>query len=280
MSASPSGAAAKIAPAARLQVLALFAWRVMTVRSAVDEAATPAQAPRPKYGASVWVRPAGQAILAAAAVAGLVARVWLLAHHAGALDSDEAVVGLMARHILHGEFPTFYWGQQYGGSLEAFLTAGLFAVVGPSTLALKAIPFALDAAATLLVWRVGRRMIGEATARMAAALFWVWPASFVWSSVKAQGFYGVALVDSLLIVLLVLRLADDAGPISDWIWLGLSLGIGWWSTPEIAFVALPAMLWLAFKTRPRIVQIVGLLAGGASAQLPGWYGTSTTISPP
>ena len=35
----------------------------------------------------------------------------------------------MARHILHGQFTTFFWGQGYGGSQEALLTAPIFAVV-------------------------------------------------------------------------------------------------------------------------------------------------------
>ena len=35
----------------------------------------------------------------------------------------------MVRHILHGELTTFFWGQAYGGSQEALLTAPVFAVV-------------------------------------------------------------------------------------------------------------------------------------------------------
>ena len=45
-------------------------------------------------------------------------------------DSDEAIVGLMARHVLDGELTTFFWRQAYGGSQEAILTAPLFWVVG------------------------------------------------------------------------------------------------------------------------------------------------------
>lgn len=47
------------------------------------------------------------------------------------LNADEAVPGLMALHIAGGrEWPVFYYGQQYFGALEAYLTAGLFKVVG------------------------------------------------------------------------------------------------------------------------------------------------------
>src|SRR3712207_7162559 len=36
----------------------------------------------------------------------------------GQLDSDEAVVGLMARRFLDGDFEAFYWGQHYAGTQE------------------------------------------------------------------------------------------------------------------------------------------------------------------
>jgi hypothetical protein len=34
-------------------------------------------------------------------------------------NSDEAIVGLMARHMLQGERPLFFYGQAYLGSLDA-----------------------------------------------------------------------------------------------------------------------------------------------------------------
>ncbi len=39
------------------------------------------------------------------------------------MDSDQAVTGLMARHILGGEFPFFFYGQDYCGSIEAYLVS-------------------------------------------------------------------------------------------------------------------------------------------------------------
>ena len=111
-----------------------------------------------------------QLVLAAAIVAGLALRAWLLANSLGTLDADEAVWGLMARHVLDGEVSTFYWGQPYGGTLEVFLTAPLFAVFGSSTLALKLVPAALFAVAAVLVWRVGRRTVGRDDASQRAGV--------------------------------------------------------------------------------------------------------------
>lgn len=106
--------------------------------------------------------------------AGVALRIWLLVLPTGALDSDEAVVGLMARHIVHShQFTTFYWGQNYGGSITAIVMALIFVVFGASTTTLKAVPIGMSAIAAVLVWRLGRRTIGEPGATIAALALWV-----------------------------------------------------------------------------------------------------------
>ena len=62
--------------------------------------------------------------------------------------------------------------------------------------------------AAVLVWRVGRRTVGEPAARIGAALFWIWPPFLVWWSTKARGFYGSGLVLGLAALLLVCAFAS------------------------------------------------------------------------
>src|SRR6195256_4431104 len=81
--------------------------------------------------------------LVVALAIGLALRLAVIASPLGEIDADEAVVGLMARHIAFlGERPVFYWGQPYLGSLEAFTTAPFFRVFDSSTPLLKLIPTA------------------------------------------------------------------------------------------------------------------------------------------
>ena len=42
-------------------------------------------------------------------------------------DADEAVEGLMARHVVRGEFPAFIWGQSYKGVPEVYLATAISA---------------------------------------------------------------------------------------------------------------------------------------------------------
>src|ERR1044071_2060699 len=99
--------------------------------------------------------------LAAAMVVGLVLRLAIIFSPLGEIDGDEAVVGLMARHIAFlGERPVFYWGQPYLGSLEAFSAAPLFSVFNSSTVLLKLVPTAYSLGFLALSAILARRMFG------------------------------------------------------------------------------------------------------------------------
>jgi predicted membrane-bound mannosyltransferase len=82
----------------------------------------------------------------------------LLAADAVPFNSDEAVVGLMARHILlKGERPVFYYGQAYMGSLDAWLIAGAFALLGISTLTMRLVQVLLFIGLLVSYWLLARR---------------------------------------------------------------------------------------------------------------------------
>lgn len=187
-------------------------------------------------------------------VVGLALRIWVLHSRMGGLDSDEAIVGIMARHLLHNhEFHTFYLGQNYGGSQEPMMAAALFALFGSSVVALKSVPIALTMVAVWLVWRVGLRTVGRVPAALAAAVFWVAPSAYVWHTTKERGFYEFTIVAGLFCVLMVLRLVErpsrrDAGA------LGLAAGLAWWATPQMVYLVAPACLYLVAR-RPRILRL-------------------------
>jgi hypothetical protein len=131
-------------------------------------------------------------------------------------------------------------------------------------LALKLVALALYALAGVFVWLVGRRTVGEPGARIGAALFWLWPPFFVWWSTKARAYFASGLIIGLAALLLVLRLRERDSK-RDAALLGLVLGIGVWATLQSMLLALPALLWLAYR-RPAAfrlapVAIPGLVLG-------------------
>jgi hypothetical protein len=188
----------------------------------------------------------GPAVISAAILLGVGFRVWVLASALGRADADEAGVGMMARHLLRGEFHVFFVGQTYGGSQESLLAAPLFAVIGSSVVALKIVPIALHALSTWLLWRVGNRTVGERAAQMGALAWWIFPGVFVWWSTKEGAFYGVTLVLGLALFLLALRFADRPTAVNA-VGIGLTLGSGIWASPQIMYYAVPIAVWLLYK---------------------------------
>jgi hypothetical protein len=182
-------------------------------------------------------------------LAGVAMRVFVLTHSLGVLDSDEATTGLVARHFLHNfhEHPVFYWASNYGGTIEAAVTAPFFAVFGATPLVLKSVAIGWYAVGCVLLWRVGRRLVPEPMAVLAALLAWVWPGVYLWWSTKSRGFYGSLLVFGLLMALMGLRAVERPERRVEWLVFGLAAGLGWWDNPQIVLIAVPALLWVAIK---------------------------------
>jgi hypothetical protein len=210
----------------------------------------------------IWV------LVAACVVVGAALRAWWLFHHP--ITSDEAIAGLMAQQALHGHFSAFYWGQSYGG-VEPYLIALQYRVFGFTASLLGGVTTVLAIGSGLVTWRIARRLVSDgALAALAGAAAWAIPALAMSSSTYEWGFRGVALLCGLLLVLLSLRVADGHQRARDFVALGLVAGVGWWSSPEIVYFALPAIVLLVQSFRSDIGAAKGprwvrLLVIGAAA---------------
>src|SRR5689334_5696042 len=68
-------------------------------------------------------------------------------------DSDQAVTGLMAKHLSElRAFPVFWYGQTYMLGVEAWLAAPVMAIVGATVTALKLPLLAINVAVALLLF--------------------------------------------------------------------------------------------------------------------------------
>ena len=114
-----------------------------------------------------WLGRLALLILAAGALA---LRVWANKSWPATFNSDEAIFGLMARHILDGERPAYFWGQNYLGGAEAYVSAPFVAWLGMSVDALRAAGLFLFACVLALQsWLVARHL-GTFAAAVALAL--------------------------------------------------------------------------------------------------------------
>src|SRR6266849_6824787 len=68
----------------------------------------------------------------------ILLRIILIGQQWPETNSDEGTLGLMALHIAYrGEYPIFFYGQGYMGTLEAYLAAFLYHLFGPSLFVLR-----------------------------------------------------------------------------------------------------------------------------------------------
>lgn len=109
-------------------------------------------------------------------------------------DSDQAIVGLMAKHLSEFRtFPLFFYGQHYMLGVQAWVAAPLFWIARPSVALLKAPLVILNIVAALLLMRGLSSRIGLRPAvGFAAALPFIMPTPVVAGSfLQALGSSGV-----------------------------------------------------------------------------------------
>jgi len=111
------------------------------------------------------------------ALAAIGARLPFLLRADRFFDADEAVEGLMARHL--GDHSLFLWGQRYKGTPEVFLTGGVFRIAGSSVIALKAVTLACFVVFLCINFRLLQRVFSTRVAWIATAFFIAGPPSLV-----------------------------------------------------------------------------------------------------
>lgn len=162
--------------------------------------------------------------------------------------SDEATVGLMAKHIASGtNFPIFFYGQNYMGAFEAYVAALLFAVFGISLFTLKLAPAIFSIVLLFVVYFFAKRMFNARVAILSTALVAV-PSAFFFSwTLKARGGFIEHVNLSLLILLVFSSIWFDRKN-SLWLYalLGFLSGFALWVNQLIFpfLAALGILLWL------------------------------------
>ena len=229
-------------------------------------------------GAAAPPRTAGRSGIGAAIVlvaAGVAFRGWLAFGPLGHPSSDESVVGLMGLELLrHGHLHAFYWGQAYGGSLEAILVAPWLWLFGTNTFALKITSVLAGLVSAGLTWRIARHLFRRIVARWVGVLSMFWPAPLVWFGTKEAGFYPVTAALGLCVVLMAVNIDEQPRRRAFWIALGAGAGVGWWMSPNIAYYALPMALWLVARGHGTQVRNIAWSVAGFVVGSAVWIGAN------
>jgi len=109
-------------------------------------------------------------------------------------DSDQAIVGLMAKHLVEGRaFPVFFYGQSYMLGVEAYLAAPVFLVAGVSVATLKFPLLLINLGVALMLLRTLEREVGlRPYVAMLPVLFFAVPSPGVTAEILAPNGGNVA----------------------------------------------------------------------------------------
>jgi hypothetical protein len=171
-------------------------------------------------------------------------------------NSDESTIGLMALHIVQGrEHPVFFYGQNYMGSGEAWLAAGLFGLFGTSLVALRLPLLAMYAAFLIVAWHLGELLGGRRAALAGILLLTLGSTELLTEELRAGSRVELLLTGSSMAWLsawLVMRgqLAEpwrQGAAAAGW---GLAAGYGLWTDLLTAPWVLATGMLLTFRWRP------------------------------
>jgi hypothetical protein len=144
-------------------------------------------------------------------ILGTLMRLILIALNWPAPYNDEATMGLMAMHIAyHGAHPLLYYGQNYMGSLEAYLGAAFFLLLGPTTFALRLGLLILYALFLLCLYLLASRLFPKSLALFTILVLALGAPDFVFRQLMAAGGPPDYLFSTTLLLLLTAWLAYSA----------------------------------------------------------------------
>jgi hypothetical protein len=199
-----------------------------------------------KESRSTWLALAVAALLLAMGV-----KAWLAIGGWVPFNSDEAVVALMARHILQGERPVFFYGQAYMGSLDAFLVAGAFAIFGQQVWVIRLVQSLLYLGVLLTTLVLGKAAFGSwRVGVLGMAMMAIPVVNVTLYTTVSLGGYGEALLIGNLVLLIGVYLGrsikESRTPGAYWLWglLGFLAGLGLWAFGLSLVFTLPVLFYL------------------------------------
>jgi hypothetical protein len=207
------------------------------------------------------------AVLAFAAVY----RLALLLRGWPGLDSDEAIVGLMARHILlRDEHPIFFYGQYYLGPLQAYAAALMFAIFGSSQLTLRLVVLPLTIGFFAAMYALGRAAYGRAVGLLVLAWLAFGPPYATLRELVAVGGHQEMLLFAALLLLGIWDRLRQPAPLpqtqreryrapATYGAIGVLAGLGLWADLLILPVLLVSVVALFARRRRELLSVCGAI---------------------
>src|SRR5437899_3556589 len=188
------------------------------------------------------------------------------------VTSDEAIIGLMAKHIFEGRyFPFYFYGISYNASCawEAYLAVVPFAIAGVGVVALKIPTVLLSLVCLTLFYMMTTRLYSIRVAMMSSLIFALWPGLLKWHFQPRGYAFDFLFIPALIILFLIIE-NEKVRRTRDFFFFGLACGVALWSMELllIRFAGLWVLLFLRrkFPIRTFASCVGGFTIGYASAR--------------
>src|SRR6059058_1952600 len=179
------------------------------------------------------------------------------------VTSDEAIIGLMAKHILESRyFPFYFYGISYNASCawEAYLAVVPFSIAGVGVVALKIPTVLLSLACLALFYPMTTRLYSIRVATSASLIFALWPGLLKWHF-QPRGYAFYFLFIPALVILFLIIEKEKVRRARDFLFFGLVCGIAFWSM-ELLLITIVALWALLFLRRKFSIQTFAVCVGG------------------
>jgi len=191
---------------------------------------------------------------------------------------DGPISGMLGLSVLDGRWPIFFWGQNWMGSLDAYLAAPLYPLLGPTTFAVNLWPSVFNLATMAVLYPILRRHFHPVAVLAGLAYLAVPPALGLYHLSKPTNHYPLGILLSAVLIWLSLKLWEEKPwKRSTAFWWGLTGGLAIWTNFQSITVIWPCMLFLALfcLTRVRLSHLIWGLVGSALGAAPLIYYNAT-----
>lgn len=173
----------------------------------------------------------------------LLSQKWFEIFH-----SDQAIIGIMGRHILQGKPMVYFYGQGYMGSLEAFAAAFWFQLFGSNLWTLQLAPLSFYLMFLAVNFILLEKIFGRAVSVTANLLLALSPPSLTALSVTALGGYPETLFFGSLVLLGFVSYRGSQSERTLFL-TALAAGIGLWVNSLILMYFLAAGLFFIYSRK-------------------------------
>ncbi|MCX6906378.1 MAG: glycosyltransferase family 39 protein, partial [Verrucomicrobia bacterium] len=216
-------------------------------------------------------------LMLAVLVVGVIFRLlfFAFAYQKLPLSSDEAWPGLMAMHMLKGEFPVVYWGQTYMGTQESFIDAALIFLFGAHTLTIRIYPLVFAFLFLAVSYTLARSSYNREVGLITLVLLAIPTPSLAMCGVviPPDNYLAVTTLGSIALLLTSRIITAQRRNLSAFILLGAVLGYAFWLHLLIISYIVVAALFLFLKDKLLLIrkEFWGLALAFCVTSLPLWW---------